>query len=271
MTIGGAQFTLGSRRMQTMRSYPDTITIDGTTFEHEKILKEDFFSVNVLYRADDGARYVLKLSDFRFIGGRLLRPVAALMSAREYRVYRHIADIPGIPLLGPRYGRRGYYHVFIEGKTLHELTKDDRVPDEFFSRLRETFDQIHSRRVIHIDTDKRGNIIWGTDGRPYVIDFQISLHLKERRGILGRIANRLFDVLCREDIYHVYKHKTRFRPDLMTDQELVLAERSGLNTWFNTWIGKPYRTLKRKIYPSGSNEIIWYKWKRVEDQSKRMP
>jgi len=33
-----------------MRAYPEKIFIQGKAFYYEKILKDDFFSVNVLYK-----------------------------------------------------------------------------------------------------------------------------------------------------------------------------------------------------------------------------
>ena len=106
-----------------MRGYPEKIAINGEDFHFEKILKDDFFSVNVLYKNQFDVRYVLKLSDFRFVLGTLLRPLAMFFSWREYRIYKRLEGIEGIPALGPRFGRRGYFHRYIEGKTLHELEK----------------------------------------------------------------------------------------------------------------------------------------------------
>lgn len=76
-------------------------------FAFERILKEGFFSVNVLYKNQDGVRYVLKLSAFRSLFGVLLRPIAALVSLPEYRMYQMVADLEGIPALGSRHGLRG--------------------------------------------------------------------------------------------------------------------------------------------------------------------
>ena len=84
-----------------MRGYPEKIVINGESFNFEKILKDDFFSVNVLYRNEFDVRYVLKLSDFRFVLGILLRPLAMFFSWREYRIYRMLEGIEGIPALGP--------------------------------------------------------------------------------------------------------------------------------------------------------------------------
>jgi len=191
-----------------LRKYPEKTIINGATYTYEKILKDDFFSVNILYKNDQGRRFVLKLSDFRFILGILFRPFAAMMSSHEYKIYKMVADINGVPELGPRLGWRGYYHEFIEGKTLHELVDTPEVlPKDFFSRLKDIVDQVHNRRILYVDMNKKGNIIMSDDGRPYLIDFQISMYFKKHRWWPWRLTDRIFNRLIQEDIYHVYKHK----------------------------------------------------------------
>ena len=59
--------------------------------------------------------YVLKLSDFHFVCGWMLRPLAAWISKREYTIYQMVEDISGIPDLGPRFGKRGYFHQYNGG------------------------------------------------------------------------------------------------------------------------------------------------------------
>ncbi|MBF0488852.1 MAG: hypothetical protein HQK98_11905 [Nitrospirae bacterium] len=252
------------------KKYPSQVEINGDVFRYEKILKEDFFSVNVLYKNDgDGVRYVLKLSDFRFIFGLLLRPLAVFFSRREYGIYKKVDGIEGIPPLGPRFGMRGYFHLFAEGTTLHEFK--GVLSETFFDSLWAIIEQLHQRRIFYLDLNKLGNIIVGEDMRPYLIDFQVSIYFRPLPGIFGRISDRIFDSLIREDIYHIYKHKKRFQPQLMTADELSLARRTGFNSWYNRIWGAPYRKIKRLIYPSGSNEIIWYKWKKIKNKDKRMP
>lgn len=257
--------------MRILRTYPTQATIDGDVYRFEKILKDDFFSVNVLYKNDSGRRYVLKLSDFRFLLGLLFRPFAMLMSSHEYKIYNMVADLEGVPALGPRHGLRGYYHEFVEGKTLHELPRGSGLPDDFFDRLRILIDQIHTRRIFYLDLNKQGNIILGEDGRPYLIDYQICMRFRARRGWYGRRMDRIFKRLIQEDIYHLYKHKKRFQPDRITPEELKLATRSELAKNYERYFGRHYRRIKRRIYPSGSNEIIWYKWRKIKNRTKRMP
>jgi len=255
-----------------MRAYPQRVTIEGSVFTFESILKDDFFSVNVLYRNPDGVRYVLKLSDFRFIFGVLLRPLAVLFSRREYNIYRMVADIEGVPALGTRHGLRGYFHRYVEGKTLHEVANEGRtLPEDFFEQLRAVLTRLHERRIFYLDLNKSGNIILGDDQKPYLIDFQISFHIKKRSGLAGRWGDRLFASLIREDVYHLYKHKRYFQPHLMTPDELALATRTRFNDRLKRYVGEPYRRAKRLMYPHGSNEVIWYKWKKLKDKSSRMP
>ena len=90
--------------MLVRRPYPDNTEIEGELYRYERVLKDDFFSINLLYRNDRGDGYVLKLTDFPFVCGFLFRPLACLISRHEYRVYQRLADLQGIPTLGPRWG-----------------------------------------------------------------------------------------------------------------------------------------------------------------------
>ena len=252
------------------RNYPSEIVVGGRSYAFERILKDDFFSVNVLYKDAEDRRQVLKLSDFRFILGRLVRPLAGMMSRHEYKIYSALADIPGIPPLGPRVGRNGYIHEFVEGKTLFEV-KGEELPDDFFDRLLVIYQEMHARRIVHVDSEKKGNIILGSDGRPYLLDYQISMAFRDPGGLFGGWRERLFDNLVKVDIYHVYKHKRNYRRDLMRPEDWALAERPRATRIYEYGFGKYARWLKRRIYPSGSNEIIWYKWKKMSDKSRRMP
>lgn len=271
-----------------MPSYPTSVTIYGQEYTFHRMLKDDFFSLNILYTNSRHEGYVLKLSDFRFVGGWMLRPLAAWISRRESTIYQMVADIPGIPALGPRFGRRGYFHQFIEGKTLHEIerqiierchvaaghpafgTAGTILASDFFEQLKTIIHEIHHRRIFYVDLNKRGNIICSTKGKPYLIDFQICLHMPVRQGWLGVLTEKIFQRVIQEDLYHLYKHKKTFQPQLMTEAETRLAKRSTLNKRYRKFLWQPYIMLKRLIYPHGSNETIWYKWKKEKDQSPRM-
>ena len=254
-----------------MPAYPRQVNIHGQVFTFHSILKDDFFSLNILYTHPSHGAYVLKLSDFRFVCGWIFRPLAAWISKREYGIYQKVQDISGVPDLGPRYGSRGYFHEYIAGKTLYECHERHDLPSDFFGQLLAIIDQVHQRRIFYADLNKRGNIICSTTGKAYLIDFQICVPFKSRTGQLGVWGDRIFDALMKEDQYHVFKHKKFFQPELMSPEEHVIGQRSSLNQWYGRWIWRPYVAIKRLIYPHGSNETIWYKWKQEKDQSLRMP
>jgi len=243
--------------------------IEGDIYHYQCILKDDFFSINILYRSDSGRRFVLKLSDFRFVFGLLFRPFAAWMSSHEYRIYSMIKDVEGVPALGPRLGRRGYFHEYIEGKTLHEWPRDKPLPADFFDRLGVILSQLHQRGIYYMDLNKQGNVIVGDDQQPWLIDFQICQSFRLTNSLWGRLGARVFYKMIREDIYHLYKHKRRFQAEALSEAEASLATRSRFGRRYNRFLGGPFRRLKRLIYPQGSNEIIWYKWKKLGDQSNR--
>jgi hypothetical protein len=269
--------------------YPLFVSIHGRDYAFERLLKDDFFSLNLLYKHPDGQRYVLKLSDFRFMGGWLFRPLASWISRREYRIYQMVADIPGIPALGPRFGKRGYFHYFVEGQTLHEIERaiqqrcevpvghpafgecNTSLASNFFDRLLSIVREIHRRRIFYADLNKRGNIICSTEGKPYLIDFQICLHVPRRPGRIGALIENMFQRVIREDLYHLYKHKHTFQPDTLTEKERQFFQRSPLNRRYGRFLWHPYIRLKRLMYPHGSNETLWYKWKHEQDQAPRMP
>jgi hypothetical protein len=271
-----------------MSGYPSSVNIFGQEYTFHRLLKDDFFSLNILYTNPRNQSYVLKLSDFRFVGGWLFRPLAAWISRREYTIYQMVADIPGVPALGPQYGNRGYFHLFIEGKTLHEIereiieryhvssgnpafgTAETILAPDFFEQLQAILHEVHRRRIFYVDLNKRGNIICSTKGKPYLIDFQICVHIPTRQGWLGSLTDKIFKRLKQEDFYHLYKHKKTFQPQLMTEAEQQLAKRSKLSQRYRQFLWRPYITVKRLIYPHGSNETIWYKWKKEKDQSPRM-
>ena len=165
-----------------MPGYPSSVTLHGQEYSFHRILKDDFFSLNILYTNLSNEGYVLKLSDFRFVCGWMLRPLAAWISKREYTIYKMVEDISGIPDLGPRYGNRGYFHQYIEGKTLYECQHNKFLPRDFFDQLLAIVDQVHQRRIFYADLNKRGNIICSTTGKAYLIDFQICLPFKPRTG-----------------------------------------------------------------------------------------
>ncbi len=249
----------GILRLVSTRPYhlgPDRYRFGDGLFKRIGRLKKDFFSTNELLEDEDGQIWVLKLSRFLYIDP-LGRPVARYLSLREQYFYRLLQGVEGIPAIYPVAGRNWLLHAFIPGDTL-QVRRD--VDDQFFDRLAQLLRECHERGVACVDISKKANIIVGDDGRPYLIDFQISMGLLPPMSPFQRIWNICTSHQMHEDLYHIYKHKKRIRPDLIRDWELeVAANRPGLNRFHGRFIRRPYLALKRRIFPQGSHELFFFK------------
>jgi hypothetical protein len=248
-----------------------TITVDGKTYRYTSTLKADFFSVNYLYEREETA-YVLKVSRFRFIGAFAFQWLAWLLHHHEWSVYRRLDGTPWIPPLAGRHGRRSLLHVFVPGTTLkqyvlklkREGTFDPRkhIGDDFFPRLAATLAEVHRREVGYADLAKLENVIVDEQGKPWLIDFQISWPVPPS-GPFRRLSLAVYRILAREDIYHLLKYKSRYRPDQLTPEEKALAERrSTLNLLHKYILRRPFHFFKHMIYPKGSNEVVRWKFRR---------
>jgi hypothetical protein len=132
--------------------------------------------------------------------------IARLFARRERRALAALAGLPGVPALvqepeleaGSRKGEV-LLRSWIEGRP---LSRAEELPEDFFEHLDRLVAALHARGVCHNDLHKEQNILVGSDGLPYLVDFQLaSVHA--RRGAL--FASR-----AREDLRHVEKHRRRY-------------------------------------------------------------
>jgi predicted Ser/Thr protein kinase len=119
------------------------------------------------------------------------------------------------------------------------------VPDDFFERLEELVGRLHERGVAYVDLNKPDNVLVGEDGRPYLVDFQISYRCPAARWrVFGR---SLFRQLATEDLYHIRKLKRKFRRDQMTAAEI---ERSYERSWVlsaHRKFAHPFQQVRRWV------------------------
>lgn len=244
-------------RAMGKKGLPRTIEVAGKTYRLARDVKHDFFAATGFYDADDGERVVLKCGrDNDFLGiplswlGRWLRD-------RELRFYSKLTGIPNIPRVLGTVGETSFVLEFVAGQP---LMKGVRVPDGFFFKLQTLMEQVHSRGIAYVDSNKKANFIIGADNEPHLVDFQISWDLHEFGD--NAVTRRLLAWGQREDIYHVRKHHGRFRPDELTAEQLANCERRSGLIRFHRFITKPWfgfrrHTFKRlratgRILPEGS-------------------
>ncbi len=178
-------------------------------YRRATIFKHDFFAATGLYVSESG-KIVVKIGRVSALSFIPTRWIGEFLARHEARLFGLVAGLSGVPRFLGRVGPTGIAHEYVEGRP---LGRDDRVDDRFFPRLAELLDAMHRRGVAYVDLEKRENILHGADGRPYLIDFQISWHWPRARLGDTWFARRLLRVLQESDRYHLHKHWRRQRPD----------------------------------------------------------
>jgi RIO-like serine/threonine protein kinase len=174
-------------------------------------------------------------------GGRLpfSRRVARVLLSREERALHALEGVPGVArvLARPPAGDT-LVRSFLPGTPLCLASE---LPRDFFERLEELVRALHERGVCHNDLHKEGNVLVGEDGYPGLVDFQLaSVHA--RRG-------RTFAVRAREDLRHVWKHRSRYLRALDQPDPLAAPPRRSLLAELWRRLGKPlYRRLARGVW-----------------------
>jgi hypothetical protein len=239
---------LSARNLYALRALgkqnlPDTFTLANVTYRHEKTIKHDFFAVTGFYLSPAGERVVLKVGRTQEYAGLPLLWLGRRLCDREVAFYRACADLPNVPKLLGRVGKTGFVHAYVPGRP---LSKEHPIPDDFFDQLFALLRTLHARDIAYVDTNKPQNILQGDDGRPHLIDFQISFGLKDFGDNL--ITRAILRRLQKEDRYHLLKHKRKLRPDLMTDAEKAESKRV---SWFikaHRFITRPYFLIRRRTF-----------------------
>ena len=226
---------------------PPEFALNGITYRLVRTVKHDFFAATAFY-LDDAANRTVVLKSGRtgdFAGVPLLW-LGRWLCRRELRFYTRLADVPNVPGVVGTVGPTGFVHDFVPGRPLE---KGLAIPDTFFDELAGLFGELHRRGLAYVDTNKPQNILLGDDGRPHLIDFQISYDLADfdRPGL--RTLNRwLLGRLQRADLYHLLKHKRRLRPDQMTPSETDAATRRSALIRLHRFVFKPYFALRRRTF-----------------------
>ena len=217
---------------------PEVITCNGDQWHHQTTFKHDFFACTGLYvNPCTQQKCVLKLSRIHSFFGFPLSWLGRFLRNREHKIIRQLHDLDQVPKVISPFGRHGLVYDFIEGQSLDEKPA---IPDDYFDQLSQLLIEMHKRNVCYMDMNKRGNIL-GNNGRPYLIDFQISLLLS------GKWCGFLRRRFQKEDIYHLLKHKRRCRPDLMEPEEMARSRRISVLIRIHRMIGVPFREIRRSI------------------------
>ena len=219
-------------------SLPQQLVVQQRKYHLEKLFKHDFWAASGLY-SHGSSQVVLKIYRRQDLLGLPMKWLGSWLAEREISFYHHLQGLPGIARFLGTFGQNGFVHAYIPGQDLLEYPRD-RLPNDFFDQLIDLMRSVHERGISYADANKRDNVIVGLDGRPYLIDFQISW-----RPNPGGLLRRPLLFMQRMDMYHIFKHKSRLRPDLMRPEEWHLRRNPGLLLGLHRLIAVPFRNFRR--------------------------
>jgi len=228
-------------------SMPPTVEVSGAVWRFAQLYKHDFFAATALYEnavpAAEPRHAVLKIQRTYHLFGLPMRWLGARVARHEIRVYQALQGVRGVPRFLGSVGNTGFLHEYIPGEDLRENMS---LPAPFFADLRRLIEDVHARHIAYVDTNKRENILLGADGRPWLIDFQIS-YFAAKGARSNALTRSMLRRLQRADWYHFYKHKTRLAPALCTPADFAAAERRGALHTLHRWIAQPLIRLRRRF------------------------
>lgn len=158
----------------------------------------------------DGQRIFVKAAT----GNLLSAFVKRLMLKREYRAYRRLEGVPGVPRCFGFYDGRYLALAAIEGQTLRNAVIQD--PERFYRDLFEVIEALHSRGVAHGDLMRKENILVDLQECPILVDFGVATIYRQGLHPVNHAAYRFS---AQHDLNAWLKHKYKRRWKLVTPED----------------------------------------------------
>jgi hypothetical protein len=209
------------------------------------ILKHDSWAATAVYEHGD-SRIVCKFNRRHPILGLPVPWLGPWLASREARMFQRLASDPNVPAgCGPvhvdgRVARHAVAHKFIPGRTLLELGAPSR---EAIQELQGLLTRLKQNGIAYVDLHKLDNILVADDGKPYLIDFQISVRLPRVWPLTW-----LLHYLHQLDRYHLLKHVSRLRPELCDEREHRWVKRKPWLIRAHRCMSIPFRQIRRALF-----------------------
>lgn len=224
---------------------PVDIEIRGRRYRRCEIYKHDSWAATALYSGSDGERIICKFNRQQPILGVPMKWLGRRLAARESRFLALMSDHPLVPdgcgpvVIDGRPAPHAVAHEFVAGRPLRRC---DHVPQRFLDDLEALLGALHARGAAYVDLHKRENILVGDDGRPRLIDFQISVQLPQAwpLGVVLRVLQQ-----C--DRYHFSKHVRRLSGAAGTALQRGRSAEPPLWIRLHRLLAVPFRRARRRF------------------------
>jgi predicted Ser/Thr protein kinase len=191
----------------------------------------------VLHYRAEGRDWIVKTA----MGSGLLRKARERTLQREFRAYRRMQGLAGIPRCHGMVDGQFLVIDFIRGTPYREARFEDR--EQWFREFLDIIRAFHSRGVSHGDLKSKSNILVTDEQKPCVIDFGTAF--MQEPGF-HPVNNRLFEHGRRMDINAWVKHKYHGRYEDIGGEDLELLDYSFVEYWVRHLRGRPMKAAHRK-------------------------
>ncbi len=189
----------------------------------------------------DGVRAVVK--DFSTTGFLFRNLAGRFLIWRESRALSKLEDLSGVPRLYRIIDGLALVLEEIPGTSLADLKEGRVLSEDFFTACQRLVSQFHGRGIAHCDLKRAPNVILGSDGRPYIVDWAAAIQKNEFSFFP---LNRVYRRFLLDDELAVIKLKLKHCPDAVTEQEKRCFEyRSGPEKSIRAIRDRLRRLLKR--------------------------
>lgn len=220
--------------LQALQLYFDEDTFIPNSL---KILHRGRYANAIIYHYRD-ENHDLSIKDFSNSPPVIRLTLGRLFIRREEKILNRLRGIRGIVPYTCRLGKYTLAYPYIEGESLKSLRKNrERLPETFFHELERLVAHMHQSGVVHLDLRNPGNILYSTDGSPYLIDFQSAL----RSTLLPRCLHRL--LRC-ADLSGVYKNWSQLSETPLPPQKQRLL--TSFNRIRRFWVLRGYPLSQRR-------------------------
>jgi serine/threonine protein kinase len=162
----------------------------------------------------NGLRAVVK--DFR--GNRFLyrNIVGRFLIWREKKAYSRLKGLKGVPVLYREVGGLALVFEEMRGRSLENLEQETQLSEDFFKKLRDLVKEVHERGLAHCDLKRASNVLLGTDGLPYIVDWSSAISEREFRFFPLKVIYRRFLL---DDFNAITKLQLRHCPEKISPEE----------------------------------------------------
>ncbi len=190
----------------------EDLSYDEAVSNLEKVLvKGRSLKADVFIAQSRGHRFVVK--DFGKKGFFERNVVGRIVIGREIRAYRALKGVEGLPSRFKQLTPHSIAIEYLEGRDLGGIERGEIGPD-VIERFETVIDEIHERGWVHLDLQRRSNILL-VGGKVFVVDLASALH----PGGIPLVGRCLTVLLGFADRLSLIKIKSLYAPEMMTVRE----------------------------------------------------